>query len=291
MDFQKVAILGGGLLGGSLALALQERFPNLGVNLWSRRLENVKAAKIRGIAGATDGMATAINKADLVVLATPVGAMASVLLSAQGAGLSRNALITDVGSVKAPVHRVLRPLLKFTGGKFIGSHPMAGSEKTGVEAARKDLFQDAACLITDEDQVGEPWVGRLRSFWEALGCKVYEPPDGLQHDIAVANVSHFPHMMAAATSRSALREQWYGRVSGGGLRDTTRVASGDPNMWAEIAVENKDALAEVIRSCILDLGVMLANLEAGDQEALRVWLAEAKLARESALKPVQSDYQ
>jgi prephenate dehydrogenase len=291
MEFKKVAILGGGLLGGSLALALLERFPELPVSLWSRRLKNVEAAKARGITGATDGLGTAVDGADLVVLSTPVGAMAPVLLNAQGSGLSRGALITDVGSVKAAVHRSLRPILAPTKGMFIGSHPMAGSEKTGVEAASKDLFQGAACLVTDEDKVGDPWLGRLKSFWEALGCRVFLPPDGAEHDIAVANVSHYPHMMAAAAARAALSGGLeYGKISGGGLRDTTRVASGDPQMWAEIAIENKEALAKVLRASISDLSEMLAKLEEGDQEALRVWLAVAKNARDTALPRVRNDF-
>ncbi len=281
MDFKKVAILGGGLLGGSLALALQERFSGLPVSLWSRRQENADAARQRGIAGATGDMAEAVAGADLVILSTPVGAMASVLLAAQEAGLSRLALVTDVGSVKAKVHEALRDFMARTGGKFIGSHPMAGSEQTGVGAADAALFQGAACFLTDDDAVGEPCFGSLRAFWEALGCRVY-PSSGAIHDRIVANISHFPHMMAAATAKAALVRS-YGPFMGGGLRDTTRVAGGDPDMWAEIAMENRDALAEAMTRGIGELSDMLANLKAGNQEAVRRWLAEAKELRDQAM--------
>jgi prephenate dehydrogenase len=281
MEFEKVAILGGGLLGGSLALALARQFPETPVTLWARRAETVTAARERGIKGATGDLAEAVKGADLVVLSTPVGAMATVLLAAQTAGLSRDALVTDVGSVKAAPHRVLKPLLERTGGKFIGSHPMAGSEQTGIGAADAALFEEAACLLTDDGQVGEPWAGKLERFWESLGCRV-SWLDAAGHDALVARISHFPHLVSAATAKVALENPADGNFGGGGLRDTTRVAGGDPAMWAEIATENREALRGVLRDGIREMSEMLAMLESGDQEALRHWLAVAKQARDDS---------
>lgn len=283
MEFEKVAILGGGLLGGSLALALARHFPETPVALWARRAETVAAARERGISGATGDLAEAVKGADLVVLSTPVGAMATVLLAAQTAGLSHDALVTDVGSVKAAPHRVLQPLLERTGGKFIGSHPMAGSEQTGMGAAAADLFADAACLLTDDGRVGEPWVGKLGRFWESLGCRV-SWMDADEHDALVARISHFPHLIAAATAKVALENPADGAFGGGGLRDTTRVAGGDPAMWAEIVIENRDALRGVLSHGIREMSEMLAMLEAGDHEALRRWLEDAKNARDASLR-------
>ncbi|WP_035601623.1 prephenate dehydrogenase/arogenate dehydrogenase family protein [Haloferula sp. BvORR071] len=281
MDFHKVAILGGGLLGGSLALALRQRCPELPVALWARRAETVAMAQDRGIDGATGDLSQALAGADLVVLSTPVGAMASVLLNAQAAGLSADALITDVGSVKASPHRLLRPLLERSGLRFIGSHPMAGSEQTGMEAAEADLFEGAACLLTDEEGVGDPWLSRLQVFWEFLGCRVTGMTAG-DHDGLVARISHFPHLMAAVTAKVALQDPADGRFGGGGLRDTTRVAGGDPAMWAEIAMENREALRAVLKDGLREMSEMLAMLESGDQEALRHWLAVAKEARDGS---------
>ncbi len=279
MDFQKVAVLGGGLLGGSLALALGARgWP---VALWARREETVKAAQARGIAGATGDLAEALKGADLVILSTPVGAMATVLLNARAAGLSPEALITDVGSVKASTHRLLRPLLEKTQLRFIGSHPMAGSEQAGIDAADAGLFAGSACLLTDEDAVGGPWTARLQDFWEQLGCRV-SWMGAEAHDALVARISHFPHLMAAATSKVALADPEEGRFGGGGLRDTTRVAGGKPAMWAEIATENREALRGVLQDGIREMSEMLAMLESGDQEALRHWLTAAKQARDAA---------
>lgn len=290
MEFQKVAILGGGLLGGSLALAMRQRFPDHVVSLWARRAETVEQARARGITEATGRMEEALDGADLIVLSTPVGAMATVLLSAQSAGLSRDALVTDVGSVKAAPHRLLHPLLARTGGRFIGSHPMAGSEQTGMGAADAGLFEGAACLLTDDDSVGAPWTDLLARFWEAMGCHI-SWLGASRHDALVARISHFPHMMAAATAKVALEDPVEGKFGGGGLRDTTRVAGGDPAMWAEIVMENRDAMRAVLGQGIKEMSEMLAMLEAGDQEALRVWLAEAKDARDKALPRVTNDFQ
>jgi prephenate dehydrogenase len=290
MDFNKVAILGGGLLGGSLALALRQRFPDLAVALWARRAETVETARRRGITDATGNLEEAVKDADLVVLSTPVGAMATVLLAAQTAGLSPQALVTDVGSVKASPHRVLRPLLARTGGRFIGSHPMAGSEQTGMGAADAALFEGAACLLTDDEGAGEPWTSRLQRFWEALGCRSVWL-DSAAHDALVARISHFPHMMAAAAAKVALAEPADGKFGGGGLRDTTRVAGGDPAMWAEIVMENRDALRGVVGRGITEMSEMLAMLEAGDQEAVRRWLEDAKNARDASRSDLPNDFQ
>lgn len=289
MSFEKIAILGGGLLGGSLALALSKRFPDQRMALWARREETVAEARSRGVIGATVDLSAAVGDADLVVLSTPVGAMASVLLAAQTAGLSADALVTDVGSVKVAPHRVLAPLLERTGGKFIGSHPMAGSELTGIGAADAGLFDGAACLLTDDGGVGEPWVARLAGWWESLGCRTTWM-DAAGHDALVARISHFPHLIAAAAAKVAFQSPGEGRFGGGGLRDTTRVAGGDPAMWAEIVTENREALLPVLSRGIAEMSEMLALLECGDQEAVRRWLEAAKDFRAAALPALRNDF-
>lgn len=285
MDFEKVAVLGGGLLGGSLALALRQRFPSMSVCLWARRAETVESAISRGVVGATSDMASAVAGADLVVLSTPIGAMPAVLRAAQAAGLSQDALVTDVGSVKATPHRSLAPLLTSGGGRFIGSHPMAGSELTGIDAASADLFTGAACLLTDDSAVGSPYTDRLEAFWSALGCRTTWMKASA-HDALVARISHFPHLIAASGAKVALENPADGKFGGGGLRDTTRVAGGDPSMWAEIVTENREALLPVLRRSIAEMSEMLAMLEGGDLEAVRQWLEAAKHARDVSLTGV-----
>jgi prephenate dehydrogenase len=274
-DFNKVAILGGGLLGGSLALAL-----GASCSLWSRREETTALAKQAGISGATSDLAEAISGADLIVLAVPVGAMPDLISKAIAAGLSSNALVTDVGSVKGMVHATLPPLLAPHGIAFIGSHPMAGSERGGIEAALPTLFQNAACLMTNDQQAGDDSCGKLERFWKSVGCRTSWLSSGT-HDQLVARISHLPHVLAAAGAMVALQTPDDGRFGGGGLRDTTRVAGGDPTMWAEILIENRAALATPLRETLEELREMLALLESGDHENVRRWLADAKSRRDA----------
>ncbi len=274
-DFNKVAILGGGLLGGSLALAL-----GASCRLWSRREETTVLAKAAGITGATSDLAESLVGADLVVLAVPVGAMPDLISKSLAAGLSSAALVTDVGSVKGMVHKTLPPLLNSHGIAFIGSHPMAGSERGGIEAAMPTLFENAACLMTNDQQAAEDLCGKLERFWQSVGCRTSWLTSAA-HDELVARISHLPHVLAAAGALVALQTPEDGRFGGGGLRDTTRVAGGDPTMWAEILIENRAAVAAPLRDTIEELREMLALLESGDHENVRRWLAAAKSRRDA----------
>jgi prephenate dehydrogenase len=275
--FQKISILGGGLLGGSIALALQD---SREIRLWFRRAELVEDARLAGFHGATADLAAAVADCDLLILAVPVGAMPNLLSAAVEAGLPGTCLVTDVGSVKQTPHRQLAEILKTSGNAFIGSHPMAGSEKNGLMAARADLFRNAACLLTHDSSAPDALAADLENFWRDLGCRT-SWFSAAEHDRIVARISHLPHISAAATALSALKTcAEHGGLSGGGLKDTTRVASGNPDMWAEILTENRDAVVGGIQDNIARLHEILASLEAGDLEATRQWLAEAKQLRD-----------
>lgn len=275
--FQKISILGGGLLGGSIALALQD---SREVRLWFRRPELLENARLSGFQGATADLTSAVADCDLLILAVPVGAMPALLSAAIEAGLPSTCLVTDVGSVKQAPHQQLSEILASSGNAFIGSHPMAGSEKNGLMAARADLFQNAACLLTNDSNASESLAKALEQFWVDLGCRT-RWFSAAEHDRIVARISHLPHITASATALSALKAcAQYGELSGGGLKDTTRVASGNPDMWAEILTENRDAVIEGVRDNIAQLHEILASLEAGDLEATRQWLVAAKLLRD-----------
>lgn len=278
--FNKTVILGGGLLGGSLALALAEIGNGTGIALWARREETAAEARRLGIAAATSDLAEAVAGADLVVLAVPVGAMAGLLDRAFEAGLPATALVTDVGSVKGSVHAALHPKLAPRGVEFIGSHPMAGSERTGIDAARARLFEDAACLLTDDHHAKIESRQRLERFWQSVGCRTTWMTSAI-HDELVARISHLPHVISAAGALVALRDPSEGRFGGGGMRDTTRVAAGDPEMWAEILLENREAVLGPLRESVSVLREMLASLEAGDHQNVRRWLALAKTRRDA----------
>lgn len=270
MKLKQIVILGPGLLGGSVALSCQKA--GLSVTLWGRRSERVEATRKLGLEATTD-IGQAVKDADLVILAVPVGAMLAVT-EAMRPHLKHDALITDVGSVKVKVHQSIEPLLE---QDFIGSHPMAGSEKTGVEAASDDLLDGAACVLTNES--GSSRLPELRAFWESLGCRV-EELDAADHDRAVARISHFPHAMAVVAADVGLRTRDEANLAGGGFRDTSRVASGDPAMWAEIMMENRDALAHVVREAQDSLRDMLVFLDNSDEEGLENFLAEVKTRRD-----------
>lgn len=282
--FSDISILGGGLLGGSLALAL-ERLPQPPrIRTWFRRPQSVEPATSAGIPGATHNLADAIHGTKLVVLAVPVGAMPALIADALAAGLPENCLVTDVGSVKAAPHRSLHPLLSPHNIPFIGSHPMAGSERKGLDAVRADLFDKAACLLTNDGNAPSHFTTALEEFWKIIGCRTtWISAD--DHDRLVARISHLPHIVAASAARICLADPTLGTFGGGGLRDTTRVAAGDPSMWAEIITENRSALVAPLRHLISDLAALLDSLEAGDQEAARQWLAEAKHLRDQLHPP------
>jgi prephenate dehydrogenase len=278
-SFASVAVMGGGLLGGSLALAMAARGRGDAVRLWARRQETVDQARELGISHVTTDLAAAIHGADLVVLATPVGAMADLAARMLDAGLPAGTLVTDVGSVKRLPQATVAPVLAARGVRFLGSHPMAGSEQNGIQAASADLFDGAACLLTNDGLTRPEDAVALENFWAAVGCRV-SWTTAAAHDELVARISHFPHAVAALCAQVALRHPDDGRFAGGGLRDTTRVASGEAGLWAEILMENREAVAEPLREMAERLREMLAMLDAGEQERLRHFLADAKSRRD-----------
>lgn len=276
--FKRISVLGGGLLGGSIVLASGENPPP---RLWLRKPEAAEKARASGIDTATSVLADAVADCDLLILAVPVGAMPELLSAAIEAGLPSGCLITDVGSVKLAPHQQLAPFLRGNGNPFIGSHPMAGSEQNGLHAARSDLFEEAACLLTNDSEASGVLCQALEQFWKSLGCRTTWFA-AAEHDRIVARISHLPHVTAAATAISALGgDSAYGSLAGGGLRDTTRIASGNPEMWAEILTENREAVVEELRDNIAHLHEILASLERGDLEAAREWLAGAKKLRDT----------
>ena len=275
--FQRVSVLGGGLLGGSIALALQGKTE---VRLWFRKPDAIAPALALGLENATSDLAEAVAQADLLILAVPVGAMPALLGAAVAAGLSTDCLVTDVGSVKQAPHLSLTPVLEKSGNPFIGSHPMAGSEQNGLVSAKPGLFDNAACLLTNDSHASDPLCEKLELFWQSLGCRI-SWFTAAEHDRLVARISHLPHVIAAAGAQVALENPEFGLFGGGGLRDTTRVASGNPVMWAEILTENREAVIPAIHETIAALRDILASLEKPDQESACQWLTCAKELRDT----------
>ncbi|MEA3212130.1 MAG: cyclohexadieny/prephenate dehydrogenase [Chthoniobacter sp.] len=250
-----LAIVGPGLLGGSIALAARHRYR---VALWARRAEAVTELEAAGIGDrASTDLRSVVADADLVVLCVPVGAMPALAREVAAAARG-DALVTDVGSVKAPLCEQLGAIL---GGRFVGSHPMAGSEQTGLAAARADLFADAVTIVTPDARTELSATAAISGFWTALGCRVLQLSPG-EHDEIVALVSHLPHLLAATLVNTvAAKNAQAFDFCGPGFRDTTRVAGGPPAMWAEILGTNRDAVGRAVEALIENLREIVRLLD------------------------------
>lgn len=275
----KVAVLGSGLLGGSIVLAAQNRVPDLTVYLWGRREQGVLDARQQGVKHATCDLAEAVADADLIILSTPVGAMLEIIESASASVSLEDVIVTDVGSVKLTPRDTLEEVIKKAGAKYIGSHPMAGSEQAGVHAARADLFEDAACVMTNDFNYPDADATVLRDFWQALGCRCYMTSSE-DHDRVMARISHMPHLLASIGAVVGLKHSADGAFAGNGMRDTTRVASGHPGMWAEILLRNRQSLMEPIEETIIHLQGVLRMLEESNEAGLLDFLQDAKERRD-----------
>lgn len=279
-----VAVLGPGLLGGSIAKAVRERMPGCELRLWARRQEPLELAKSLGI---TDHICSdiceAVRGAQLIILATPVGVFPQMVQSMLPA-IAPGAIITDVGSVKEIVHTGIGELLTRAGHCFIGSHPMAGAEKQGLEHARADLLVGAMVPLTNPHGAPAALVEKLSGFWQALGCRTCEMCPA-EHDRAVARISHMPHVLAALCARHATgdNKSHLRQLVSTGFRDTTRVSSGGATMWADILCGNAPAVREAIRDCIADLHALEGLLQQENKAGLSTWLEQAKETREDLL--------
>jgi cyclohexadieny/prephenate dehydrogenase len=281
--FQRIAVVGLGLLGGSVGLAAKARGAAATV-IGATRSQDARARALR--AGAVDEVrepVDAVRGADLVVLATPVYAMQDVAVALRP-GLSDGAIVTDVGSVKGVVSERLPGSLP-EGVAWVGSHPMAGSHERGIEAARADLFEGAVCVVTAAGDAAA--AERVADFWRALGARVIAR-DPARHDAEVAWTSHLPHLLAFAFARAleAAPAGWRD-VVGSGFRDFTRIAHSDGELWSDILTANRKALAAPLEAFGDSLQELARALEAGDADALEALLAAARrsLSRAASADP------
>jgi len=279
--FEAIAIVGVGLIGGSIALAAKERRICdlvLGVGRDDQRLGQ---AGIQGIIdhGYTD-LRKAAKRADLIIFCTPVDRIVAGVREAAQA-CKPGTIITDVGSVKGPICRDLASGLP-TGVEFVGSHPLAGSEKQGFENAKRYLFENRVCVVTPTELSSRLAVGRVSEFWQGLGGKTVEMTPAA-HDTALACTSHLPHLAAAALARTLTAEEY--PLTATGFRDTTRVASGDPDLWTGILLANRDAILAGLGRYEQTLDQFRAALEQNDAQSLKELLVAAKIAREGCGGP------
>lgn len=282
VQFHRVTLIGLGLLGGSLGLALRRRYPEAVVTGVVRRPESKMEALQREVVNeVTTDLERAVTDADLVLLCTPVGQMRP-LAQQMLAHVRTGSVVTDVGSAKADVVRDLDAVFETRGIHFVGGHPMAGGEQTGMSAARADLFDGAVCVVTPTARTNREAVNCIAGLWRSFGSRVLEM-DPIQHDRLVGRSSHLPHIAAAALAGLVLSPDAPSEQSilcASGFRDTTRIASGSPEMWRDILLANRSAVAGAIQELMDELARVRMAVATGDGERLEAFFVTAKQRRD-----------
>ncbi len=276
----QLTILGVGLLGGSIGLAVRSAAPDCRIVGFGHRQASLdRALEIGAIDRADLNPTSAVAGSDLVILCTPVGLFGQILTQISSA-LSPGALITDVGSTKRSIVRLAESHVP-KGVEFVASHPIAGSEKRGVEFSRADLFHNQLCIVTPTPKTNPTALDRMEQFWRLLGMRTarLSPED---HDRILADVSHLPHLLAAALV--AMQDDAALDFSGKGFLDTTRIAGGDGVLWRDIFLDNADTLKAGLRRLRDQLAAVEKMLDAKSADALRDWLDAAADRRQKLLE-------
>ncbi len=288
--FDRVAILGIGLIGSSIAHAIRRGHVAREIVGHAHRAETLKRARKVGFADVlTDSAAKAVKGADLVILATPVGAFGA-LAKTIAPHLKPGAIVSDVGSVKGSVIADVSPHIP-KGVYFVPAHPIAGTERSGPEAGFAELFDGRWCILTPQKGANKRAVNALRTFWERLGSKV-DVMDAIHHDLVLAVTSHVPHLIAYNIVGTAddLRTVTQGEVikySAGGFRDFTRIAASDPTMWRDVFLNNKDAVLEVLGRFSEDLSALQRQIRWSDGDALHKLFTRTRAIRRSIVEAGQ----
>jgi cyclohexadieny/prephenate dehydrogenase len=269
--FQRLALIGTGLIGSSIARAARAQNAARTIVATARSPATRRRVAELGIADqVAETNAAAVEGADLVVVCIPVGQSGAVAEEI-GAHLKPGAIISDVGSVKASVLRDMAPHLP-SGVHFIPAHPVAGTEHSGPDAGFAELFVNRWCILTPPHKADPAAVERLAAFWRALGAKV-ETMSAEHHDLVLAITSHVPHLIAytiggTADELGAVTRSEVLQFSAGGFRDFTRIAASDPTMWRDVFLANKDAVLEMLGTFNEDLSQLTRAIRRGDGDAL-----------------------
>ena len=245
-----VLVAGLGLIGGSLCISIKREHPEADIIGYDKNTNESELAKELGIIDdAAASFEQGAEKADLIILAVPVTQIIKLFDSLRSLNLKKNVLITDTGSVKQPIMEASR-LLSEKGVAFIGGHPMAGSHKSGVTAAKDLLFENAFYILTPGETAAEQDLAKLEAWLKGTKAKFLKMRSG-EHDELTGVISHFPHLIASSLVHSAKKAHekfpLVSRLAAGGFRDTTRIASADPAMWRDITLQNRDVLMELLK--------------------------------------------
>lgn len=289
--FERVCLIGLGLIGSSLARALK-RGGLVGEIVGTARTPETRAKALElGFIDRVEGdTAAAARDADLIILAAPVGANAA-LAEAIGPALKPGAIVTDVGSVKQAVIDAVAPHLP-EGVHLVPAHPVAGTEESGPEAGFAELFEGRWCILTPPAGTDADAVARIKAMWRAVGSNVDEM-EPRHHDMVLAITSHLPHLIAytivgTATELENTLQQEVIKFAAGGFRDFTRIAASDPVMWRDIFLANKDAVLEMLGRFDEDLTALQRAIRYGDGPALEDWFTRTRAVRRSIIKAGQA---
>jgi cyclohexadieny/prephenate dehydrogenase len=289
--FDRVAILGIGLIGSSLARVLRRDCPATHITACARRAETLTTVRRLSIADATtDDPVAAVAGADLVVLATPLSAYAAIAAQIAPA-LKPGAIVTDVGSVKEAAIRDVAPALP-AGVHFVPGHPVAGTEHSGPEAGFAEMFADRWCILTPPLDTDPDAVAKVKALWELAKMRVVTMP-AEHHDKVLAVTSHLPHLIAYTIVGTAteLGEDLQSEViafSAGGFRDFTRIAASDPVMWRDIFLANNEAVLELLQRFSEDLTALQRAIRRGDGDTLHSWFTRTRAIRRSIIEAKQA---
>lgn len=276
---KQITVIGLGFMGGSLAKAIRSENPYIKIIGWTKQLEERTLCEQHRICDqVVSHLEEAMHGSDAVIVCTPPNVIAELIQEYMGK-LKPGAIIMDVGSTKGKIcHEVLK--IPAVNGSFIGAHPMAGSEKSGILHAREDLFKGKVCFLTPTKDTAIQTKEKAKLFWERLGTKVFEitPED---HDEIVACVSHLPHILASLLCIHLKQENLpWGKYAGQGFKDMTRIASGNPDLWRVIIEQNRSRIVEHLKSFKGNLEQVIDSIQMEDGDRLHAFLEQAKSIRE-----------
>jgi cyclohexadieny/prephenate dehydrogenase len=291
MSFVRIAIIGLGLEGGSIGLAVREYLPDSRTTGYDHNAATRARATERGLVDVVcETAAEAVREADLVIFCVPPGAMGEAARAIADA-IPADALVSDVGSSKQAIAKALREALP--NHAIIPAHPVAGTENSGPDAGFATLFQNRWCIVTPPEKSNLVLLSELVEFWEALGANV-EIMDPQHHDLVLAVTSHLPHLIAytivgTASDLEDVTQSEVIKYSAGGFRDFTRIAASDPTMWRDVFLSNKDAVLEMLQRFTEDLTALQRAIRVGDGDQLFDHFARTRAIRRSIIAEGQDD--
>ncbi|MFH1784258.1 MAG: prephenate dehydrogenase/arogenate dehydrogenase family protein [bacterium] len=280
-----VAIIGVGLIGGSLGMALKKKTDIRIIGIGRHRHKLEKALRCRAVDEITTDFLEGAKDADVLVVATPVNMIAKTIKRVLPR-LKKGCVITDVGSVKGSVIDEVEKVIKGKKLYFVGAHPMAGSEQKGIEVAKADLFRDAVCVITPSETSSPQAIRAVRLIWQKTGAKIISMPSK-KHDNMVSYTSHLPHVLAfslvSIVHQMSKKDKNINLLTAGSFKDLTRVASSDPGLWTQICIQNKKSMVSAIGQFMKILRKAEQDIKRSNRVRLLKSFSSAKYVRDSIL--------